>query len=184
MLLALNDDATAALATEQAASATNMTDEAAAVSALARSGRPEREGALAAFYEKWRAEPLIVNKWLGWRAASPSADALQTVRELMAHEAFDIRTPNKVRAVLGVFSNQNLRGFHRADGAAYEFFVDQLLTLDAINPQLAARLATGLEAWRRFEPKRAGLMETQLKRLSASADLSDNLAEVAGRLIG
>ncbi|MEM6851701.1 MAG: aminopeptidase N, partial [Pseudomonadota bacterium] len=90
MLLALNDDATAALATEQAASAANMTDEAAAVSALARSGRPEREGALAAFYEKWRAEPLIVNKWLGWRAASPSADALQTVKELMAHEAFDI----------------------------------------------------------------------------------------------
>ncbi|MEL7029671.1 MAG: DUF3458 domain-containing protein, partial [Pseudomonadota bacterium] len=182
LLLALEGPEPAQRALAQAAAASNMTDEAAAVSALARAGRPEKDEALAAFYEKWREEPLIVNKWLAWRAADPSDDPLARVRSLTTHPAYDVKTPNKVRAVLATFSAQNMAGFHRPDGEAYGFFIDQLLAIDALNPTLAARLATGLETWPRFEPARRALLRQAVDRLAGADGLSANLSDVAQRL--
>ncbi len=173
-----------ALADEQAAAAQNMTDEAAATAALATSDAPVREAALQRFYMKWRSDTLVANKWLGWRAMAPAERALNEVRALLDHEAFDRKNPNKVRALIGVFAAQNLPGFHRADGEGYAFFADQLLTIDKINPQLAARLTTALESWRRLEPVRRRQAEAALKRVASTPGISANLFEMTTRLTG
>ncbi len=172
-----------AVADEQAASASNMTDEAAATAALAVSDAPVREAALQRFYLKWRADPLVANKWLGWRAMAPADRALGEVKALLDHEAFDLKNPNKVRALIGVFAAQNLAGFHRADGAGYVFLADQLLAIDKLNPQLAARLTTTLESWRRLEPGRRRHAEAALRRIASEPSLSSNLYEMTTRLL-
>jgi aminopeptidase N len=172
------------LADRQAATAANMTDEAAATAALALSDAPSREHALDRFYMKWRGDPLVVNKWLGWRAMAPASDALGEVRALTGHEAYDARTPNKVRALIGTFAGQNLSGFHRADGAGYAFFAEAVLRLDAGNPQLAARLMSAFESWRKLEPGRRRLAEAALRQIIAAPNRSANLYEMAARLLG
>ena len=172
------------LADRQAATAANMTDEAAATAALALADSSLREHALDRFYMKWRGDPLVVNKWLGWRAMAPAPDALAEVRALTGHEAFDRKSPNKVRALIGVFAGQNLAGFHRADGAGYAFFADEALGLDATNPQLAARLMSVLESWRKLEPGRRRQAEAALRRIIAAPNRSANLYEMASRLLG
>lgn len=173
----------AELAVRQAATATTMTDEAAAVSALAASSAQGRDEALSAFYAKWRDNELIVNKWLAWRAMTPDADALDQLAALEAHESFDIKTPNKVRALIGVFAYRNLAAFHREDGAGYEYLAEKIREIDPLNPQLAARLSTAFESWRRLEPGRRPLAERALKTLVEGHDPSENVNEMATRLL-
>lgn len=132
---------------------------------------------------KWRSDTLVANKWLAWRAMAPADRALDEVRALLAHEAFDIKTPNKVRALIGVFANQNLSGFHRADGYGYDFLAEQMLAIDKLNPQLAARLTTALESWRKLEPARRRGAEAALRKIAERSDLSANLFEMASRLL-
>ncbi len=172
------------LADRQAANAANMTDEAAATAALALADAPSREHALDRFYMKWRGDALVVNKWLGWRAMAPAGEALNEVRALKGHEAFDSKNPNKVRALIGVFAGQNLSGFHRADGAGYAFFTEEVIALDAINPQLAARLMSALESWGKLEPGRRRHAQAALKEIIAAPNRSANLYEMASRLLG
>ncbi|MEZ5918334.1 MAG: aminopeptidase N C-terminal domain-containing protein, partial [Parvularculaceae bacterium] len=109
--------------------------------------------------------------------------ALDEVRALMRHEAFDLKTPNRVRALIGGFAMNNPAGFHRADGAGYAFFADQVVMIDRINPQLAARLMTALEAWRRLEPGRRALAQNAVKRIASGPNLSANVSEMAARLL-
>ncbi len=172
------------LADRQAATAANMTDEAAATAALALADSPMRDHALDRFYMKWRGDPLVVNKWLAMRAMAPAANALEEVQALTAHEAFDRRNPNKVRSLIGVFAGQNLAGFHRADGAGYRFFTEEVLGLDQANPQLAARLMSSLESWRKLEPARRRQVEAALQEIVAAPNRSSNLYEMAARLLG
>jgi len=179
LLVAAGEDA---LAMAQAQSATNMTDEAAATAALAVSKTSLRAEALERFYDKWRTDPLVVNKWLAWQAMTPADDALNEVKELLNHEAFDAGNPNKVRAVMGVFSRENIAPFHAADGSGYDFFIDQVLAIDGKNPQLAARLTQALESWRRLEPGRRTLAGAALERLAGQKGLSSNTYEMAARL--
>ena len=175
------------LAVEQAMRAQNMTDEAAAASGLAASADPahgdDRDRVLETFYDRWRDDALVVNKWLGWRALRQSNDTLENVKSLLSHAAYDMKTPNKVRAVIGVFAHANMQGFHRADGEGYAFVTDQILALDKINPQLAARLTSAFETWARLEPQRRQLAEGQLARMTEKG-VSSNLYEMASRLIG
>jgi aminopeptidase N len=179
LLVAAGEDAPAIL---QAETAANMTDEAAAVAALAMSDSEGRDAALARFAAKWRHEPLVMNKWLAWRAMAAPASALDDVRDAMRDPAFDGANPNKVRALVGVFSAQNVAGFHRADGAAYQWFADELLAIDARNPQLAARLAGAFDYWRRLEPVRRAKARAALDQIVSSPNLSRNLFEIASRL--
>ncbi len=172
------------LADRQAENAANMTDEAAATAALALADTPLRDHALDRFYMKWRGDPLVVNKWLAMRAMAPGDGALREVRALTGHEAFDRRNPNKVRSLIGVFAGQNLAGFHRADGDGYRFFTEEIVRLDAANPQLAARLMSALESWRKLEPGRRRQIETALKEIIAAPNRSANLYEMASRLLG
>ncbi|MEM8988619.1 MAG: aminopeptidase N [Pseudomonadota bacterium] len=172
-----------ATALAQFRDADNMTDAAGAVSALALSDRPERAAALSEFYDAWRGEPLVVNKWLSWQAMAPRADTFQTVQDLLTHDAFAMNNPNKVRALIGAFAMHNLSAFHCADGAAYVFFADQVLKLDKMNPQLAARLVGALENWRRFDSQRQVKTKAELKRILQTDGLSENLFEMANRLL-
>ena len=171
-------------AVDQSKTAENMTDEAAATLALALSSSEAREPAMSRFYEKWCDEPLVVNKWLAWCAMTPRETALDDIKNMLDHEAFDLGNPNKVRALLGVFSRENIGAFNQADGAGYEFFIEQLLVIDRRNPQLAARLTTTFESWRKLEPTRKGRVEQALIKLADRPGLSSNLFEMATRLLG
>lgn len=171
------------LAEAQAKSATNMTDEAAATAALALSDSPYRDSALSRFYEKWRHDPLVINKWLAWKAMTPAQNALAEVKSLMKHEAFDTGNPNKVRALIGAFAMRNLGGFHRADGSGYHFLKEQVLLLDKSNPQLAARLIQAVENWRKLEPTRKEFAKLAIKEITEAKPLSSNVYEMATRLL-
>ncbi|MEM9706932.1 MAG: aminopeptidase N [Pseudomonadota bacterium] len=173
----------AQMAALQAQNASNMTDEAAALAALAQSDTPEREAALDRFYEKWKSDPLVVNKWLAWRAMAPGQNALDEITALQTHPAFDPGNPNKVRALIAVFARENIAAFHAADGAGYDFFKAAIVDIDKRNPQLAARLVGLLESWRSLEPQRQTKVQSALNEIKQRKDLSKNLFEMVDRLL-
>ncbi len=160
----------------------NMTDVMAALTALVNSGR-EREAqvALAQFYQRWQQEPLVVNQWFQVQAMSPRDDTLSRVRDLMQHKAFDIRNPNKVRALIGAFAGSNPVNFHREDGDGYAFLAEQVRILDALNPQIAARMLAPLTKWQKYPVAARERMITALRSIEAHAALSPDVFEVVSK---
>ncbi|HET6522350.1 MAG TPA: aminopeptidase N, partial [Geminicoccaceae bacterium] len=183
-LMAAPDAEAGRLCLEQFERADNMTDRIAALSLLAEGDHPARRDALAAFYDRWRGEPLVVDKWFGIQAMAQRPDAVETVRRLLDHPAFTLRNPNRVRSLLGAFAAGNPTGFHRADGAGYALFADQVLRLNALNPQVAARMLGALERWRRYDDGRRALMRAQLGRVLAAPGLSRDVYEIASKTLG
>jgi aminopeptidase N len=179
-LTAEDSEATRLLAMRQFETADNMTDQLAALSSLAQCGGPEREQALAAFHDHWKGEALVMNKWLDVQATSRRPDTLQQVMRLLGHPAFDPRNPNKVYALIGGFASNHVR-FHAADGAAYRFMVQQIMRLDALNPQVAARLARSFDRWRRFDGQRQAHARAALETLRGHAGLSRDVFEIVER---
>ncbi len=182
-LTAADDTHAAQLALVHYRSATNMTDMIAGLAALTRMQGPERDSAFAHFHDRFQSDPLVLDKWLGLQAGSPQPDTVAVVRGLMQHKSFDIRNPNRVRALIGAFSVNHLR-FHAADGAGYALIGEVIRTLDAMNPQIAARMAGSFEAWRRYDAKRQRLMRAELERMRDMPGLSTNLFEVATKMLG
>ncbi len=183
-LMQLDDDGMRALCLEQFHSAGNMTDQLGALAPLANCPGPERAGALAAFYARWRHDPLVVDKWLTLQATSRLPGTLAVVESLMAHEAFNLRNPNKVRALIGAFGQANPWHFHAADGGGYTFLADQVLALNAFNPQIAARLLAAFTRWRHYDPVRQHRMRGELERILAAPDLSPDVYEIAAKSLG
>ena len=172
------------LAAEQFAGSSNMTDVFAALQALVSSPYTEDENkALAAFYDKWQDDPLVVEKWLAVQAGSQQEGTLARVRELVEHPAFSMKRPNSVRAVIGAFTQSGMRNFHHSNGEGYKWLADKILALDSINPQIAARLLTPLIKFKRYSPKRAGLMKAELERMLRHEGLSKNTWEVASKAL-
>jgi aminopeptidase N len=169
-----------ALADAQFRGADNMTDAMAALGCLANADCPQREPALQAFYDKWRDEPLVVDKWLSVQALSRLPGTLARVRTLLGHPAFDIKVPNKVYALVRAFAANHVR-FHAADGAGYAFLAERVLELDTLNPQVAARMARGFDRWRKFDAARQTLVRAQLERIRDAAGLSRDVAEIVGK---
>ena len=162
--------------------ANNMTDRQAALVALVNSSFSEQKAAaLTEFADQWQGYPLVMDQWFSVQAACPLPGGLERVQALMQHPAFSLRNPNKVRALLGAFANQNLVNFHRADGAGYHFLAEQILQLDALNPQIAARLLTPLTRWRKYDPARQALMRGQLERILQADGLSADAYEVVSK---
>ncbi len=180
-LVAAFDEEAEAAALSQYRAAGNMTDRMAALRALAHSRSCEREAVLEDFYHRFRDEPLVVDKWFALQAGIEDEQAVERVRGLLDHPAFTRTNPNRVRALLGSFATGNLPGFHRADGAGYRLVMDQVIALDPVNPQVAARLATSFGRWRRYEPARRALMRAELERLAATPGLSKDCADIATR---
>jgi aminopeptidase N len=168
------------LADAQFRRADNMTDAMAALACLANAECPEREGALQAFYDKWQAEPLVVDKWLAVQAASRLPSTLARVVELLKHPAFDIRVPNKVYALVRAFAANHVR-FHAADGSGYAFLAERVLELDKLNPQVAARMARGFDRWKKFDAGRQAHARRALERIRDAEGLSRDVAEIVGK---
>jgi aminopeptidase N len=162
----------------QLQSADNMTDTLAALVALANSQVTERESALAAFYHHWQNDPLVIDKWLTLQATAVHPDTLDQVKRLLEHPAFNLKNPNKVRALIGAFAHGNPAGFHAADGSGYEFIGDRIVELDPLNPQVAARLVSAFNRWRKFDPSRQLQIINQLQRIAGVAGLSRNVREI------
>jgi aminopeptidase N len=166
-----------ALAYKQFRAADNMTDVMAALICLANNECPERLPALDAFYEKWQHDDLVVDKWLGVQATSRLPGTLARVNELLHHPAFDLKVPNKVYALIRAFGANHAR-FHAADGAGYAFMADQVIALDALNPQVAARVARAFDRWKKFDSGRQAHARTQLERVRDHRGLSSDVGEI------
>jgi len=163
--------------------ADNMTEAMGGLAALMLLGGPAFEEALADFYKRWEAEPLVIDKWFSVQARSPAEDALGRVLGLTAHPAFDPKNPNRLRALVAVFASANAYRFHDPSGAGYRFLADQILATDGFNPMTAARMVEPLGAWRRFSPDLGALMKAELERIAAAPGLSKNVFELVTRAL-
>ena len=180
-LMAAGDGDAEALCLAQFEQADNMTDVLAALALLADSDHPARNRALEQFYECWQNEPLVIDKWFTLQAMPQRANALDEVERLKAHPAFKMTNPNRVRSLIGAFAMGNPTGFHRKDGNGYRFLADQVIELDRLNPQIAARLLGVFGRWRRYDRARQAKMTSELERILAVSKLSRNSYEVASK---
>jgi len=181
-LMELDQPGIRALCVKQFETADNMTDSLAALARLANCDCPERVPALDAFYRRWKDEPLVVDKWLAVQSASRLPSALADTRRLMAHPAFNIRNPNKVYALIGAFRGNQVR-FHAADGSGYAFVADQVVALDPINPQVAARMARAFDRWRKFDAGRQAYARAALELIRDAKGVSKGVLEIASRAL-
>jgi aminopeptidase N len=182
-LAELHDPSIYGLCLKQFNQADNMTDTMAALSTLANHDCPERLQALSAFYERWKGEALIVDKWLSVQATSRLPDTIDHVTQLLSHPAFDLRNPNKVYSLIRGFTGANHVRFHARDGRGYAYAADQILALDRINPQVAARIARCFDRWKRFDAARQASAREQLERIRAVPGLSRDVEEVVTRAL-
>ena len=175
------DDIAACVA--QFEGADNMTDSVAALACLCDQPGKERERALTSFYERWKGEVLVVDKWFSLQAGSDLPDTVERLVELSKHSDFTLTNPNRARSLLAVFGMLNAAHFHRADGAGYRFLTDHVIEMDSLNPQIASRLITPLLKWKRLEPQRRELMRAELERIAAKDDLSKDVREKVGKAL-
>ncbi len=175
------DDLARAYCQYQAAD--NMTDRVAALATLALHGAPERQQALADFYERYESDALVVDKWFSLQATIPQPETLDTVRNLTRHPAFSLANPNRVRALIGAFAQGNTTQFNRIDGLGYDFIAEIVLALDPKNPQISARLATAFRTWRTLEKTRRDKAEAALNRMKATPGLSRDLTDILERAL-
>jgi aminopeptidase N len=180
---AIDDAKARAIAVAHYDGADNMTDSFAALVALRDGVNAERDALYARFEARWREEALVLDKWFALEAMAERADTLARVRSLLAHPRFNARNPNRVRSLVGAFALRNFGRFHAADGGGYAFAADQVLSLDASNPQLAATVAGAFNLWKRFPQPRRGLMQAALQRIAAAPGLSPDVTEVVTRTL-
>ncbi|MDD5214012.1 MAG: aminopeptidase N [Methylococcales bacterium] len=169
------------LAQAQFENAKNMTDQMAALSAVVHNNHPAKAASLEKFYQQWESEPLVIDKWFALQASSPASGAFETVQSLHSHVAFDIKNPNRVRSLIGAFSQTNPVHFHAKNGEGYAFLGDTILELNAINPQVASRMLTPLTAWRKVDEARQQLMKAQLQRIIDTKGISNDVFELASK---
>jgi aminopeptidase N len=180
-LITLETEDSYHMAEQQFYSARNMTDQMAALSVIVNSRHPAKARSLDSFYVQWRHEALVIDKWFALQATSIMPNTFATVQTLMQHKAFDMKTPNRVRSLIGAFSQSNPVHFHAKNGEGYRFLADQVLALNNLNPQIASRMVTGLAQWRRYDAVRQGLMKRELQRIVATEHLSKDVYEIASK---
>jgi aminopeptidase N len=186
-LMVPEDTEMVSLCADQFEDANNMTDTSAAFRALVNSDAGDaqgaREKALIEFFNRWSDEALVIDQWFAIQAASPRDGALDRVRALMRHPAFDMKNPNRMRSVVVSFAFQNNVHFHNRSGAGYAFLADCVIELNAFNPQMAARILAPLTQWRKYEGDRQQLMKTELNRILDTENLSENVFEIASKSV-
>jgi aminopeptidase N len=170
---------------QQFKDAGNMTDRFNALSALVVSGHALAQDALALFHKMFQHEALVIDKWFALQAGAPdrAGDVLPRVRQLMQHADFSLRNPNRARSLIFSYCSANPAGFHRADAAGYVYWSEQVLALDAINPQVAARLARAMDRWSRLAEPYRSAAKVAIERVAAKADLSNDVREVISRAL-
>ena len=163
--------------------ATNMTDRMGAVNALVQAQHPHAQTALAEFHSLFAREELVIDKWFALQASAPDQDGsvLDQVKRLMRHPDFQLRNPNRARSLISTYCHANPAAFHRADASGYVFWSERVMEIDAINPQVAARLARALDRWRNLAQPYQHAAAEALKRIAAKTDLSKDVREVVTR---
>jgi len=184
-LMLLDAKEIAEVCLDQFNKSTNMTDVSAAMRALVNSDasflQNAKEKALRLFYRRWHKETLVVNHWFMVQATCSLPGTFEKVKELLQHEAFDIKNPNKVRSLIGAFCGQNPVNFHAINGEGYAFLADKVIELNKLNPQIASRLLGPLTKWQRYNNERQELMFAQLERIAAESNLSPDVYEVVSK---
>jgi aminopeptidase N len=180
LIAAAEETKAAGLAKSQFDAADNMTDRQGALGILVSLEAPQRGEALDAFYERFRDDPLVIDKWFALQAAAQRSDTVDQVLKLAQHPDFVMTNPNRLRSLAGTFGG-NHWAFHSADGRGYAFLADMIIDADKLNPQVAARLVPPFGRWRRFGPGRATLMRKALERIAATPGLSKDVYEQASK---
>ena len=182
-LTAADDEKAATLADSHYRAASNMTDMIAGLIQLTRMESGLKDPAFQHFHDRFRADPLVLDKWLSLQASSCLPGTADKVRHLMSRPPFDIKNPNRVRSLIGAFAANHLR-FHAKDGNGYRLVADVIAKLDPINPMVAARMAGAFESWRRYDEGRQALVRRELEALAKLSGLSSNLFEVVTKMLG
>ncbi|MGL4405150.1 MAG: aminopeptidase N, partial [Notoacmeibacter sp.] len=164
----------------------NMTDKVAALTSMVMNfpGSSVTFEALASFRERFSGNALVLDKWLALTASMPGLTTLGAVKNAIMDSAYDAGNPNRVRSLVGTFAMANPTGFHRIDGLGYDFFADQIVAFDAINPQVAARVMTSLRSWRALEPIRREKLRMTIVKITDSPGISRDLADIGRRTLG
>ncbi len=170
-------------ALKQFSDAKTMTDAEAALSCLVQHPGAQSERAVQVFYDKWNDDPLVMDKWFRVQCMSQRTDCLDVVKALCEHEQFVWTNPNRVRSVLGAFCMGNQLHFHAGDGSGYDFLCDAVSKLQSQNPQLAARLVSGFNQWKRFDKKRQDLQRAALEKIAKIDGLSKDVYEIVHRAL-
>lgn len=174
-------------ARDQFESADNLTDRLAALRMIVNSQSPAKIDVLNAAGRLWGGEPLLINKWFTVQATARvypnECPVLDRIKSLMQCPVFSIKNPNNVYALVNAFMTANEPEFHRPDGAGYDFWVETVLQLDAVNGHVAARLARALDNWRRYTPELARLMHAALTKVAAAENLSAGVREVVHKAL-
>jgi aminopeptidase N len=179
-LASLNEPDVTELALHEYKTATNMTEQFAALAALSQNPGQVREDALLDFYNKWQNDYLVVSKWFALQATSDIPGNVVNVQKLLSHPAFDMRNPNKVYSLIGGFCGSPVN-FHAKDGSGYKFLGEVVLQLDKINPQVASRMVSAFSRWRRYDETRQALAKAQLEMIVSANGLSENVYEIASK---
>ena len=165
------------LCLQQFQSASNMTDQMGSLLPIVNYQNPIRDLIVGNFYQQWQDTALVVDKWFSAQGLSCAPNALETIIPLFDHDAYTLHNPNRARSLLGALIG-NSSAFHQADGAGYEFVADRIIELDAINPQVAARLGNAFVHWKKLAPVQGRLMKVQIERMVNAAQLSNDLHEL------
>ncbi|NKB76423.1 MAG: aminopeptidase N [Gammaproteobacteria bacterium] len=182
-LLSLKEPKFEELASMQLKNTKCMTDSASAINALASQDNAGAQLALEDFYLQWKDEPLVVDKWLRAQAMGKRHNVLDIVQSLTSHPGFDHTNPNKVYSLIMGFTHANPRYFHNEDGSGYDFFVDWVEKIDAVNPQVAARLSSAVNNWKQYKPALGEKMHQALIRISHLQNLSKDVSEIIGKCL-
>lgn len=182
-LSALEKDAHLQRAFELYAHSDNLTDRLTALQIIESSHDARRESLVSDFYQRWKHEELVVNKWFSVQAISRHTDVLKNVRRLTEHPDFHLTNPNRMRSLLAALAYANLSAFHHSSGEGYKIIVEQLAKLVRMNPQAASRLARGFSDWKKLEPKQRSLCKASLDQLAALENLPKDFFEVIDNII-
>ena len=182
-IMAVDDSTARALTFLEFRRSENMTDAMAALECLAGSAGAERERALSMFFDKWKDEALVVDKWFRVQATSDLPGAIGRIEKLVTHPAFDLKNPNRARSLLHAFATDNPSHFHAADGSGYRFVANHVIALDRINPQVASRLARSFDRWRKFDAGRQAHAREALEAVAGAGGLSPDVTEIVSRAL-
>ncbi len=179
----LKEKNTTALILDHYESAENMTDELAGFKILSEIDPDAKQKAVEKFYLKWNHDQLVLDKWFAVQAGSTLPNTLESVKALTGHPDFSMKNPNKVRSLIYMFAMQNPINFHQKNGGGYRFIADQIILLDEINHQIAARLSSCFNLWKKYDNQRKSLMQKELERILSIQTLSKNVYEIVSRAL-
>jgi aminopeptidase N len=180
-LMELPEEKFVDMAQTQFSNNNNMTDQISALHLLVNRDCPERDAALQQFYDQWHHEPLVLDKWFSLQASSRLPSTPDNVRNLLQHADFNIKNPNRVRSLVGVFAAANPYYFHAKNGDGYEFLAEQVIKLDTLNPQIAARLVSVFTRWKKYDQHRQNLILEKLRQIKETNGLSKDVYEIVSK---